>query len=66
MLLVDRKLSKLLSEFFLDISKASFIAIFITVPSTDFENIAKLSLILTRYIIGVILFMYMAWIFKEN
>lgn len=65
-MLLDRKLSKLLSEFFLDISKASFIAIFITAPTTNFDAVSEVFFILTKYILGVILFMYLAWMFKEK
>jgi hypothetical protein len=65
-MLIDRKLSNILSEFFLDISKASFIAMFITSPTTDYGDIYNTVIVLTRYIFGVILFMYLAWMFKEK
>lgn len=60
-MLIDRKLSKLLSEFFLDISKAWFIGSFITAPLSNFDSLSSFLGILTRGFLNVILFMYMSW-----
>ena len=58
---LDRRLSKLLSEFFLDISKAWFVASFVTAPLSSFDNLSMFLGSLTRGLLNVILFMYMAW-----
>ena len=60
-MVLDRKLSKLLSEFFIDISKAWFVASFITAPLSNFDNLTMFLESLTRGLLNVILFMYMAW-----
>ena len=63
-MLIDAKLAKLLSSYTLDISKAFFIAAFIT---PQFSNVDFLSGLfnLTRNIADAILFLVVSWNFAK-
>ncbi|MBI3576894.1 hypothetical protein HY086_02575 [Candidatus Gottesmanbacteria bacterium] len=59
----DIKLAHLLSDFFLDISKAYFIATFVTPALTGASEIGVVLAILTKGLVNVILFLMLAWQF---
>ena len=58
----DSKLSGLLSDFFLDIAKASFIAAFVTPALSATTSVSGVMLVLIRGLLNVILYLYLAWL----
>lgn len=62
---LDSKLSRLLSDFFLDIAKAYFIAAFITPSITNTPTGFEAFLVLTRGLLNVILFLIVSWKFAK-
>lgn len=56
---VDAKLAGLLSNFFLDISKASFIAAFITPQAV--KNVGEVVILLTKTFLAVTLSLLISW-----
>ncbi len=66
---LDATLAGLLSNLFLDIAKAYFIATLVTPPIIGVSSIGELLLILTKGILTGMLFMFASWYFarrKEN
>ena len=62
-MVADGKLLNLLSDFCLDIAKAAFIAGFIT-PAVK-ASLTLFLLLLTKYLLLAILFLYFAWQFAK-
>lgn len=62
---IDAKLAKLLSEFFLDIAKAFFIATFVTPSLSGISSFIEILLVLTRGLLNAILFLVFAWYFAK-
>jgi|GEM_PF-4332072 len=58
---IDKTLARLLSDFFLDIAKAFFIATFITTSFSNISSFSEILLVLTRGIANVILSLLLAW-----
>lgn len=63
--MVDSKFALLLSDFFLDIAKAFFIATFITPSLNSGSNIYDIVLVLFKGLINVIIFLVMSRQFLE-
>ena len=62
---IDPKLASLLSGFFLDVSKASFIGTFITPYFSNLPTYFDLFTVLTKGLIGAILALIIAWLFAK-
>ena len=60
--MIDSKLTGLLSDFFLDISKASFVATFVTPALGSVTSGSEILLVLTRGLMNVILYLYLSWL----
>lgn len=60
---LNSKLSRLLSDFFLDIAKAYFIATFIGSSLLNTVSIPEVLMVLTKTIFSVILFILISWQF---
>ncbi len=64
-MILDKKLAGLLSNFFLDISKAFFVATFVT-PSLSVTTVWwEILWILIKGLMNAILFLVAAWQFKK-
>lgn len=59
-MIIDQKMASLLSDFFLDIAKAVFIATFIAPPLQRIGNLLDILLIFTKGLLGVIAFLYLS------
>jgi hypothetical protein len=59
--MVDSKLLQLLSDFFLDIAKAWFIAVFVTLDPTRLSTLPDALLFLTKGLLNVTLYLYLSW-----
>ena len=62
---IDKKLLHLLSDFFLDIAKAFFIASFVTPSLSGVSSFLEISVILTRGVVSATLFIYMSWVLAK-
>ena len=63
-MILDSKLARILSNFCLDIAKAFFVVAFIT-PPLSADSIWQTILMLTRGVIGAIVFILLSWQFAK-
>jgi hypothetical protein len=66
MLVLDTKLAALLSDFSLDIAKAWFIAIFVSMDPTKISTFSAALWFLTKGLANVTLFLYLSWVLAKE
>ncbi|MEK7571167.1 MAG: hypothetical protein AAB553_02745 [Patescibacteria group bacterium] len=62
---IDKKLAKILSNFYADLAKAYFIGTFITPILNGISSLNEFAWILTKGLLSVILLLLIAWRFAK-
>lgn len=62
---INTKLAALLSDFFLDIAKAFFVATFITPSLSGISSLPEIIFVLTKGMLNVIVYLLLAWLFAR-